>query len=275
MPLKTCCYILFLTLLIFTTGSFCFGQLPSTVDEVSLAVTYNNVAGEAGWGAIGALPFGNEQIGGFTAAVTQKSATLTRTKYHGEIGTTVKKFGINLYTNGVVKKYVGAEAGRVSGVGVAIEFPDFEVAGWQASVSIGVEGQNGGQIGKPNAGDTLEALGYDSEVLEAKELYSLNPAPTGLSIVQGNAYKGAWTAELSHPDGHVVTLKGLPELAGQSEYPVHQLITSASTSYELRENVSIEVGVDVGVQTSPTEAKTLEFESAVLVAAKFSFDKFF
>ena len=196
---------------------------------------------------------------------------MTRTKYHAEIGKTIKDFDINLYTNGVVKKYTGAEAGRVSGAGIAIEFPDFAIAGLQASVSVGIEGQNGGQIGKPNAGDTLEALGYDSEVLEEKGLYSLNPAPTGLSIVQGNAFKGAITAELSHPSGYVVSLKGLPEVAGDSEHPVHQLIASASTSYELRENVSLEIGVDIGVQTSPVEANTLEFESATLVAAKLSF----
>ena len=51
-------FILIMTFTLMFTPFFANAQLPSTVDETSLAVTYNNIAGEAGWGALGTLPYG-------------------------------------------------------------------------------------------------------------------------------------------------------------------------------------------------------------------------
>ncbi len=246
----------------------CYAQLPSTVDEGSIAATYNNVAGQTGWGALGAVPFEQGNLKGHASAVVQGSATLLRSKYHAEIGTSLNNWDFNVYTNGLIKKYTGADAGRVSGVGLAIEAPERKIGVFDVTAGLGIEGQNGGQIGKPNAGDTLEALGYDSEVLEAKGLYNLNPAPTGLSIVQGNAFRALLYAELAHPSGLSIVIKGLPELFGDNETPVHQVVISGNTSVEVSDQISVEIGADLGLQTYND---TLEREFATLVAAKLSF----
>ena len=248
-------------------GALAHAQLPTTVDESSVAFTYNDVAGQRGWGVLGAVPYASGNLQGYTAVVAQKGGTLLRSKYHAEIGTSYHNWDFNVYTNGLVKKYDGSEGGRVSGIGVAVEAPEQDVGVFHVTAGLGVEGQNAGQIGAPNAGDTLEALGYDPGQLESLGLYSLNPAPTGLTIKQGNALKALLYAEISHPSGIVFSLKGLPEISG-SESPVHQLVVSGSTSFELRENISLEIGADLGLQTYQGE---LEKELATLAAVKLSF----
>lgn len=245
-----------------------FAQLPSSVDETSLAVTYNEISGVRGWGALGAVPFGIGSIEGHATAVAQKSSTLLRTKYHAEIGTSLFNWEFTVYTNGLIKKYTGAEAGRVSGLGFDVEAPDKQIGGFYITAGLGIEGQNGGQIGSPNAGYTLEALGYDTEILEKKGLYNLHPAPTGLTLQQGNAFKGVIFGEITHASGLSFVVKALPEITGESEHPVHQLIVSGNTSFELGEHINLEIGMDIGLQTYD---KTIEREFATIAAVKFSF----
>ena len=259
--------IAFICLLLFTIAH-ANAQLPTTVDEPSIAGTYNQIAGVSGWGLLGAVPFEAGNFHGHASAVAQNSSTLLRTKYHAEVGTSLSNWDFNIYTNGLIKKHTGAEAGRVSGIGFAVEAPEQEIGAFNVTAGLGIEGQNGGQIGAPNAGDTLESLGYDTEALEEKGLYSLNPAPTGLTLQQGNAFKGVIYAELAHPSGLSIALKGLPEITGESEHPVHQLIISGNTSFELGEQVSLEIGADIGLQTYQ---ETIERELASLVAIKLSF----
>ena len=248
-------------------STIAYAQLPTTVDESSVAFTFNDVAGQRGWGVLTATPYEISVLKGYVAGIAQKGGTLLRSKYHAEIGTSYRHWDFNVYTNGLIKKYDGSESGRVSGIGLAVEAPERDVGVFHVTAGLGVEGQNAGQIGAPNAGDTLEALGYDPEALESLGLYSLNPAPTGLTIKQGNALKALLYAELSHPSGLVVSLKGLPEISG-SESPVHQLVVSGSTSFEFGENINFEVGADLGLQTFEGE---LEKELATLAAVKLSF----
>lgn len=259
--------VAFIGLLLFT-ALLAKAQLPSTVDEPSISGTYNQIAGNTGWGLLGAVPFETGMFRGHASAVAQNSATLLRSKGYAEIGTSVNNWDINVYTNWLIKKYTGAEIGRVSGIGVAVEIPKQQLGVFNITAGIGIEGQNGGQIGAPNAGDTLESLGYDTEILDEKDLYSLNPTPTGLTLQQGNAFKGVVYAELAHPSGMSFILKGLPEITGDSEYPVHQLIISGNTSVELGEQLSLEIGADIGLQTFQ---ETIERELATLVAVKLSF----
>lgn len=256
--------IVFICLLLFSVVAT-QAQLPSTVDEASIAATYNQITGVSGWGVLGAVPFETGNVKGHASAIGQNSSTLLRTKYHAEIGTSLSNWDFMLYTNGLIKKYTGAEAGRVSGLGLAIEAPEQQIGVFHVTAGLGIEGQNGGQIGAPNAGDTLEALGYDPEVLDEKGLYTLNPAPTGLTLQQGNAFKGVIYAELAHPSGLTILLKGLPEITGDTDHPVHQLIISGNTSIEVGEQVSLEIGADLGLQTYN---ETIEREFATFVAVK-------
>ena len=248
-------------------GAIAYAQLPTTVDEPSVAFTYNDIAGQRGWGVLGATPYEAGILKGYTAVIAQKGGTLLRSKYHAEIGTSFHNWDFNIYTNGVIKKYDGSEAGRVSGIGVAMEAPEQQIGVFHVTGGLGVEGQRAGQIGAPNAADALEALGYDPETLESLGLDTLHPAPTGLTIKQGNALKALLYAEISHPSGIVFSLKGLPEIS-QSESPVHQLVVSGSTSFELGHNINIEVGADLGLQTYQGD---LETELATLAAVKLSF----
>ena len=227
---RTLLWTLFVAISVMLWSCLSFAQLPSTVDEPSVSITYNRVQDAAGWGGLVAVPYGNEKLKGHAAAVAQRGGNLLRAKYHAEIGTSAGGFDFNFYTNGLVKKYDGAELGRVSGLGIAIEAPEQDVGAFHVTVGLGIEGANGGQIGSPNAGDTLEPLGYDSEVLEEKGLYSLNPSPTGLSIAQGNALRALIYAEFSHPSGFVINVKGKPSLFGETDFAVHQLIVSGNTS---------------------------------------------
>ena len=260
-------FVILITVMALLFSQSVFAQLPTTVDESSVAFTYNDVAGQRGWGVLGAAPYAVGNLHGYVAGIAQKGGTLLRSKYHAEVGTSFHNWDFNAYTNGLIKKYDGSESGRVSGVGVAIEAPEQQIGVFHITAGVGIEGQNAGQIGAPNAGDTLEALGYDTEALESLGLYSLNPAPTGLTIKQGNALKALCYAEISHPSGIVLSLKGLPEIS-PSDSPVHQLVISGSTSFELGENISLEIGADLGLQTFDGE---LEKELATLAAVKLSF----
>lgn len=238
------------------------------VPKGSIGFTYNNVASETGWGLLATLPYEIDDLKGYTHATIQKSSTVLRTKYHAEVGTSFQGWDLNIYTNGRVKQYTGAAADRTSGVGLALEAPEQQIGVFSFTAGIGIEGQNGGQIGSPNAGDTLEALGYDPEVLESLGMYTVHPAPTGLSLQQGNALKGVGYAELRHVSGVLLSLKGLPEIASQSESPVHQLIATIAMNIDLRAALSLDIGMDVGVQTFAGE---FEYETATLIAAKYSF----
>ena len=90
-----------------------------------------------------------------------------------------------------MKRYENAEAGRVSGIGFAVEAPEQDVGVFHITGGFGVEGQNAGQIGAPNAGDTLEALGYDTETLESLGLYSSEPCTDRLKHKTGQCVESA------------------------------------------------------------------------------------
>ena len=76
--------ILFVTMtvivLLMAMMPLAFGQLPAEVDETSIAVTYNEIAGSRGWGGLAAVPIGNGHIAG----ITQGGGNVVRGKYHAE-----------------------------------------------------------------------------------------------------------------------------------------------------------------------------------------------
>ena len=260
-------FTLTMALIILLAGN-AFAQLPAEVDEVSIAGTFNEIAGVRGWGLLGAVPFGRDTVKGNVSAIAQGGGNIIRGKYHAEVGYTLRAFDFKLYTDGTYKGYAWNDLGRQADVGLAIEFPDFDVAGFQATGGAGVFGRNAGQFGPPNARDDLENLGYDSNSLDGRDLESLSPPPSGLSFKAGNSLNLLAYVLLKHPKGFNVAVKAMPELAGAGDNPVHQLIITPSTSFELRDNVNIELGADIGLQTFNGE---IESELATLVAVKLSF----
>lgn len=256
-----------LSLLLFSAAGV-HAQLPATVDEVSIAGTFNEIAGVRGWGLLGAVPFQTGAVNGNVSAIAQGGGNIIRGKYHAEAGITLNSFDFKLYTDGTFKGYSAHDLGRQSDVGLAIEFPDFDVAGFQATGGAGVFGRNAGQFGPPNARDDLENLGYDPNTLDGLNLESVHPPPSGLSFKAGNSLNLLTYILLKHPKGFNIVIKAMPELVGAGDNPVHQLIITPSTSFELRDNINIELGADIGLQTFND---TIEKELATLVAVKLSF----
>ena len=243
-------------------------QLPATVDEPSLAMTYNEIAGSRGWGILGAVPFQTRHVNGNVSAIAQGGGNIIRGKYHAEAGITIRRFDFKLYTDGTFKGHSARDIGRQADIGLAIEFPEFDVAGFHATGGTGIFGRNAGQFGPPNARDDLENIGYDPNTLDGRELELLHPPPSGLSFKSGNSLNLLAYILLTHPKGFNVAIKAMPELVGAGDNPVHQLIITPSTSFELRDNINIEFGADIGIQTFND---TIERELATLVAVKLTF----
>ena len=243
-------------------------QLPATVHEPSLAMTYNQIVGSRGWGLLGAVPFQTRHVNGNVSAIAQGGGNIVRGKYHVEAGITLRRFDFKLYTDGTFKGYSARDIGRQADIGLAVEFPEFSVAGFHATGGAGVFGRNAGQFGPPNARDDLENIGYDPNTLDRHDLKSLHPPPSGLSFKAGNSLNGLAYILLKHPKGFNVAVKAMPELVGAGDNPVHQLIITPSTSFELRENINIEFGADIGIQTFND---TIERELTTLVAVKLTF----
>lgn len=255
------CVVLFCTL---TADA----QLPATVDETSIAATYTEIAGARGWGVLGAMPFEAGGVSGNFSGIAQGGGNIIRGKYHAEAGIRLSDFYIKLYTDGTFKGYAVDALGRQADIGLAVQFPDFDIAGFQATGGAGVFGRNAGEFGPPNARDDLENLGYDPNALDGRNLESLHPPPSGLSFKSGSSLNLLAYFLLVHPRGFNVSVKAMPEVAGAGGNRVHQLIVTPSTSFALRENVSVALGADVGIQTFDG---TIERELATVVAVKLAF----
>ena len=257
-----------LLILIILSSATTHAQLPATVQQPSIAGTYNEIAGARGWGILGAVPFQTGFVNGNASAIAQGGGNIIRGKYHAEAGITIRRFDFKLYTDGTFKGYSARDLGRQSDIGLAVEFPDFDVAGFHATGGAGVFGRNAGQFGPPNARDDLENLGYDPNSLDGRDLETVTPPPSGLSFKAGNSLNLLAYILLTHPKGFNLAVKAMPEVAGAGDNPVHQLIITPSTSFALRENIDIELGADIGIQTFND---TIEKELATLVAVKLSF----
>ena len=248
--------------LILFCGAMAHAQLPSEVNETSIATAFNEIAGNRGWGVIGAVPFKN----GHVAAIAQGGGNVVRGKYHAEINFPVKVFQFKVFTDGTFKGATVRDLGRQADVGLAIEVP-FSRGNAKIPVSIGVFGRNAGPFGPPNARDDLENLGYDPNSLDGRDLETLHPPPSGLSFKAGNSVNLLLSTEVHLPYDVSLGVRLMPELAGAGD-AVHQLIVTPSTSFELRDNINIEVGADVGFQTFDDEIET---ELATLVAVKLTY----
>ena len=256
-------FVILITFMALLLSQFAYAQLPSEVNETSVAVTFNEIAGNRGWGALGAVPFKN----GHVSAIAQGGGNIIRGKYHAEVNFPVSAFQFKVFTDGVFKGATVSDLGRQADVGLAIEVP-LQHGNAKFPVSIGVFGRNAGPFGPSNARDDLENLGYDPNSLDGRDLETLKPPPSGLSFKAGNSVNLLVATEVHLPYDVSLGVRLMPELAGAGDNPVHQLIITPSTSFELRDNINIELGADVGFQTFNDEIET---ELATLVAVKLSF----
>lgn len=249
--------------LVMLYGAPAHAQLPSEVNETSVAITFNEIAGNRGWGALGAVPFKN----GHVSAIAQGGGNVVRGKYHAEINFPVNIFQFKIFTDGVFKGPTIRDLGRQADVGLVIEVP-LEHGNAKFPISIGVFGRNAGPFGPPNARDDLENLGYDPNALDGRDLETLHPPPSGLSFKAGSSVNLLLSTEVHLPYDVSLGVRLMPELAGAGDNPVHQLIITPSTSFELRDNINLDIGADFGLQTFND---AIETELAILAAVKLSF----
>lgn len=251
-------FITIATLFIIVVALVCINQanaqLPSSVDKTSIGVGLNQLPGAAtAWSANAAVPFGNDELGGFAAGLMQSNGTVIRGRFHAEIGKTIGKIRVELYTDGTVKGYSFGELGRdiQSGANGVVPVGNVEV-------KLGLAGKSGGAFAKPNAFDDLAAIAYDENYLEGfthedgSTLADTNPAPTGLSFQNRNSLVLRGAVELDLPAGISGQFVVMPELHGGSEdedsEPVDQLIATLNKNYALSDKISIQAGADLAFQ---------------------------
>ena len=260
--------IIVITLLILNI-TLTHAQLPATVQEPSFAMTYNQIAGSRGWGILGAVPFQTRHVNGNASAIAQSGGNIIRGKYHAEAGITLRRFDFKLYTDGTFKGYSARDIGRQADIGLAVEFPEFSgrrIPRDRRSRCIRTKRRTVRSTQRSwrswKTSDTIP------NTLDGRELESLHPPPSGLSFKAGNSLNLLTYILLTHPKGFNVAVKAMPELVGAGDNPVHQLIITPSTSLELRHNINIEFGADIGIQTFND---TIERELATLIAIKLTF----
>ena len=245
--------IVFISLLLFTSFH-ANAQLPSSVDRTSIGIGLNQLPGApVSWSGNAAMPFGNDSLNGFIAALLQSNGTITRGRFHAEIGKDFGKLRGEVYADGTAKGKGITSLGHdiQTGANAVVPIGSLEL-------KLGIAGKSGGEMAKPNAYDALAALGYDENELElytnpsGKTLAEQNPASTGLSFQNRNSLILRGAIELNLPLGISGEFVIMPELTGSStdidSEPLDQLIITLNKSYALNNRFSIHAGADIAFQ---------------------------
>lgn len=230
-----CCVLLML----FVQQSW--SQLPTDVEDVSIAFGFDRIIDDAGWNVLAAVPYEVGVIDGHAALILQ-SGDVIRGKYHAEASMPVGDFGVTGFTFGTIKGYGLNDLGRESNIGIGVDTPD--IAG--ASVRIGIFGKNAGPFGHPSARSVLEANNFAPADLDGLGLEIITPPPEGLNFKTGNMLNGLVAVNFAYR-GVSFSVKGMPELTGEG-VPAHQAIVSAHVSRDMGNNLSLEFGGDIGFQ---------------------------
>lgn len=260
------------TTLIFTTlwavlmmiliiSSLSYAQLPTDVENTSIALNFDRIVDDTGWGVLASTPIHVGKIDGYAAGIMQRGS-LYRGKYHVEAGINAGNFALRGIVFGTVKGYSLDALGTDRNVGVAIDTP--EVKG--ASIRIGIFGKNAGEFGRPNARDTLEDNGYDPNTLDGLGLESISPPPAGLSFKAGKSLNALVSVDFNL-QGVSFSIKGMPQLTGEGD-PAHQAIVSAHVSRNISKNIGLDIGAELGLQSWQDE---IERETAYFIAVGLDF----
>lgn len=266
--------ILFMTILLFT--NYGYGQLPSNVDEGSIGIGLNQLPGApVSWSVNAAVPYGKDTgLNGFAAVLAQNNGTVTRGRFHAEVG---KNFGAirgEVYVDGTfINQGDGFGRDVQTGANAVVDTGTLEI-------KIGLAGKSGGAMAQPNLFDLAAANGYDENYLEkvthedGKTLSQINPAKTGLSFQNRNSIVLRIGTEFDLPYGISAEGVAMPELHGVSDEadsePLDQLIVTLNKSYAVSRSFSINAGADIAFQRFRTSGTT-ESAVATRVSANFLF----
>ena len=218
----------------------------------SIALQLNEASGIRSGGLSAKIPFSAGIVNGYASTTAQFAPNVIRGRYHAEAGVTIKTLDFILFTDAT---YLGRKISALGGennLGTKMEGPDVTLNGnIKMSYGVGIFGQNAGPFGEQNAFDDLLGLKYRQTDLEQiPGLAALNPVSSGIDFENTNSLKLLIYTELEHPSGWHLGIDAMPEMAGQSEYPRHQLRLKPYISWDLDEagNFSLDIGADLLAQ---------------------------
>ena len=258
-------FIVGLVLVMLLSVGGAWAQLPTDVDNVSLALTYDQVVDDTGWGFLGAAPLKAGPVDGHVSAIFQ-GGDVIRGKYHIEGVLPVGPLGVKLFGDGGTRGDSWSTLGKQIDFGSALQTPDIEISGADVNVGVGVFARNSGAFGRLNARDALEAQGFDPNQLDDLGLEGIKLPKRGLSFPAGNSlqFLGYVTASQGDVSG---SLKIVQQLTGKDK-KTQQAIGSLYISRDIGEHLAVELGGEAGFQRYQ---KKWESEYALLSAVAFNY----
>ena len=227
---KIRCFLAFLVLALVAI----YASLASaTLDSPYLGFNYDEVAGDAGWGLRGGMPFKTSILEGGVEATFQNTGDLLRGKSELEVGVPIGVFDILIFSVNTVKGEVIASLGRQNDIGVKIRSPEADWGNWHFTSSLGVFGRGGGVWASPTALSDLLGLGYTEEDFAGLGLDAIGRPSRGLRFKSENSVNGQLKTTLRHKSGLILEALLQPELGGAGDNPVHQFGVSATTSVDV------------------------------------------
>ena len=221
----------------------------ANIDSPYLGFNYDEVAGDSGWGLRGGTPFKTGVLEGHVEASFQDTGDILRGKSELEVGVPIGAFDVAVFSVNTVKGDALENLGRQNDVGLKVRSPEAVFRNWQFTGSLGVFGRNGGVFAGPNALSDLTGLGYNEDDFAGLGLDQVGRPSRGLSFKSDNSVNAQLKSTLTHTSGVSLEAVLQPEIAGAGDNPVHQFGVSATTSFDVWETFSLEVGLEWMFQT--------------------------
>ena len=181
---------------------------------------YKNVEAEISGAATGGVIQGNYEVG---------------------VGVDVGKFNIGFFQAGEFEGTGLNNIARTSDLGAkgSTKVLDTEVG-------FAVYGRNGGVFANPNALDILKGQGVNIDSLD-QSLANVYAEPNGLTLKKGSRLNVAVFTTFDLPGICEVEVNFSPEVVGKGS-KIHQLITSLSSNYQVKGNVSLSARLEIATQ---------------------------
>ena len=217
--------------------------------DTSIGLTYNQIAGSVGLGFAGNTEHNITENVNFELDVNGAQAGTVRGRWTAEV-TAYDYFRI--YQAGLFTGPRVRNLGYTADIGAAVHLPILTGSG----VGVGIVGRSGGEFARESLSDFGERHGYDPQSSVAEVF----PAPTGLSIRPGQSLNILVYTDFEYKSIDV-NVKLLPQLTGKNK--AHAALITGKTDFHLLNNLSLQVGLDVGLQHYKN---SVELETASLAA---------
>jgi len=222
----------------------------------TIGITYNKVAEDTGWGAIANLNGTLTDAIDAELDVQLQSGDLIKGRYSLEVG--YKAFVA--FQNGNIKGYTLDGLGNELDLGLKTQ-----VKVGRLDVAVGVFGRNASEFAPRTAYSVLvDENGFAEEGLP-DGLAAISPPPTGLKIHAGSNLNLLLSTELD-VDRWDVAVAVMPQLTGAIK--AHQALITAQTDVDISDNISLNLGGEVALQSVDS---AVEYETAGLATLNLEF----